>query len=230
MFSVFFIYGTNFLFVTSGLIDFNRKLFFMKILQSLISPNKDKLFVFSTYFPTINSCCRQNLKAWLQLRSVCLDLGKKYTFRIFLYCSVFLGIYFTYSIFLLLVTIRVVKYQLPIAAFVTGIFDTLVVLAILFQMLRIGAKVNDYYDIHKGELIKIKKVLYEAKNNLDRFINFEESKYQSTKAYGEMLISLLKINNFEPKAIDDSLFFIDMAIQNLEYDKETKPLKLMGLT
>ena len=48
------IYGVNLTFIYAGIIDFRRKLFFMKILHSLISPEKDKEFMFSTYFPTLN--------------------------------------------------------------------------------------------------------------------------------------------------------------------------------
>ena len=54
--AIFVVYGTNLIFIYAGLIDFKRKLFFMKILQSIISPNKERNFAFSNYFPTINSC------------------------------------------------------------------------------------------------------------------------------------------------------------------------------
>ena len=56
---IYFIYivvGYNFKFLSVGLIDFRRKLFYMKVLQSLISVDKDKQFTFSSYFPTINVC------------------------------------------------------------------------------------------------------------------------------------------------------------------------------
>ena len=51
---VILIYGVNFTFIFAGLTDFNRKLFFMKILQSMISIEKDQDFMFSTYFPTLS--------------------------------------------------------------------------------------------------------------------------------------------------------------------------------
>lgn len=47
-------YGVNLTFIYAGILDFRRKLFFMKILNSLISPTKDKDFVYSAYFPTLN--------------------------------------------------------------------------------------------------------------------------------------------------------------------------------
>jgi hypothetical protein len=48
------LYGVNLIFVYAGIVDFKRKLFYMKILTSIISPEKDEGFLFSTYFPTIN--------------------------------------------------------------------------------------------------------------------------------------------------------------------------------
>mmetsp|Transcript_8634 Transcript_8634/g.7652 ORF Transcript_8634/g.7652 Transcript_8634/m.7652 type:complete len:85 (+) Transcript_8634:213-467(+) len=79
------IYGVNLTFMYAGIIDFRRKLFYMKILQSMISPDKDKQFVFSTYFPTLNICSIRNLNSWISLRDASLDLGQKYTVRIFVY-------------------------------------------------------------------------------------------------------------------------------------------------
>ena len=97
-------------------------------------------------------------------------------------------------------------------------------------MLRLGAQVNDYYDIHKGELIHLKKVLYEARNDLEQYINRVDNRYHSTKLFSKML-SMLKIHKVDAhKYLDGAMMLIDMVIQNLEYDKQTKPLKLMGMT
>lgn len=53
-FVVILLYGINLVFIYAGVVDFKRKLFYMKILTSMISPEKDEDFLFSTYFPTIN--------------------------------------------------------------------------------------------------------------------------------------------------------------------------------
>ena len=52
-----FISYVNLLFVLIGIIDYKRKLFFMKIMTSLISPAKDKDFVYSSFLPTMNILC-----------------------------------------------------------------------------------------------------------------------------------------------------------------------------
>jgi len=50
------VYRYNLFFLYAGVIDFKRKIFFQKILKSMISVEKDKSFVFSSFFPTINIC------------------------------------------------------------------------------------------------------------------------------------------------------------------------------
>ena len=83
MYFYYIIFGYNIRFNYAGVTDFRRKLFLMKILQSMISVEKDKDFTFSTYFPTLNICWMKNLNNWMQLRATCLDIGLKYTYRIF---------------------------------------------------------------------------------------------------------------------------------------------------
>lgn len=56
LFTLFYLYGANLIFIVAGMVDFKRKLFLMKIMQSLITPDKDEDFMFSKYFPTINIC------------------------------------------------------------------------------------------------------------------------------------------------------------------------------
>ncbi|CAI2387117.1 unnamed protein product [Moneuplotes crassus] len=224
------IYGSNLLFIIAGIIDFKRKLFFMKILQSMISIQKSKDFQYSTYFPTLNILNKENLKSWLKLRSASLDLGKKFTYRIFLYCSIYLSVYLTYLIFLLMIVFRIIKADLAIAAYLAGTFDIIVILTILFQMLRMGAQVNDYYDIHKGELITIKKLLFDARDNPEIYVNLGSSADHSDQLLGKMIRTIPRSSTSTSKYIDDCIMFIEIAIQELEYEKATKPLKLMGLT
>lgn len=163
------------------------------------------------------------------MRESCLDLGKKYTYRVFIYSGVFLAFYLVFLGFLLMRLFRVLKQDLPIAVYVTGSYDVLFVLGCLFQMLRTGAQVNGYFDKHKGELIKIKKVLHNAKNHLDSTIERYKSGHQSNQLYSRMLQEL-RTKHRDEDFLSDSIDLIDMAIQDLEYSKETNPLKIMGLT
>lgn len=167
---ILLIYAVNLTFIYAGIIDFRRKLFYMKILHSMISPEKDKNFAFSTYFPTLNICCTKNLNSWMLLRQACMELGKKYTYRIFVYCSVFMAFYLSLFIFLVLSYFGILEYQLPTVVYFTGAFDVVVVLGILFYMIWLGAQVNEYFLTHKGIFINLKKHFWEAKNNYARVI------------------------------------------------------------
>ncbi|CAI2359033.1 unnamed protein product [Moneuplotes crassus] len=227
--TLFYIYNANLFFVISGLADFKRKLFLMKILGSLISIDKNRDFVFSSYFPTINICCHKNLKSWLILREACLDIGKKYTYRIFLYCSVFLGFNLIFLGFLLMKTFRVVSWTLPISVSVTGTFDVFIILGVLFQMLRIGSKVNDCFDHHKGELIKIKKLLHEAKGDLKSYLLKDFSHCHFRHLFSKMLLTMQNSHR-NRDFISEAIAQVDITIQDLDYAKETQPLKLMGFT
>lgn len=51
---IIMIYGVNLTFMYAGVIDFRRKLFFMKVLNTFINFDTDKDFIFSSYFPALN--------------------------------------------------------------------------------------------------------------------------------------------------------------------------------
>jgi len=158
------IYGYNIKFISWGILDFRRKLFFMKILQSMISLDKDKHFVFSHYFPTINIVCYKNLSSWAQLRCSSLDLGLKYTYRIFVYCSVFMAFYLAYFVFVSLSFFGFLDYDLPLTLYITGGYDITIVLVIILVMLKLGSDINEYFDTFKGILIKYKGIFLDIKS------------------------------------------------------------------
>lgn len=224
-----FLYGVNFLFVFAGIIDFKRKLFFMKVCQSMISPEKDEDFMFATFFPTINVCCTKNLASWMTLRRSLLDLGKKYTYRIFLYCSVFLAFYLTFFIFLMLTLFGLLKYQIPLVVYITGTYDVVMILGVILIMIRTGAKVNSYYDIHIGTLMKLKRTLWDAKNNFGNVVSRHKNEFTS-QIYSDMLKAVTECKEDKEAYLEDAITFVDMIIGDLQYEFHMHPLKLLGFT
>lgn len=99
----------------------------------------------------------------MMLRSACLDFGLKYTYRIFVYCSVFLGLYLLLFIFIAMSFFNILSYNLPLTVYITCTFDILIVFGILFKMVKLGAEINEYFEIFKGILIKHKKYFWEVK-------------------------------------------------------------------
>ena len=92
----------NYFFITAGHIDLHRRYQMMMCVGALINPFKDNLETKYQLFPTINMACRESILAWFHLRNCVMDFGKKYMQRIFVYSSVFLGMYLFYAVGLLL--------------------------------------------------------------------------------------------------------------------------------
>jgi len=164
------------------------------------------------------------------LRASCLDLGKKYTDRIFTYCSVFLAFYLIFFVFLMLSFFNVLPYELPGAVYVNGSFDVIIILGIILYMLKTGTQINDHFDIHKGVLLKLKRTLWDAYTNYNGVMERHYATNSSSKIYTEML-KTLKLKNCDQKQyLQEAVSLTDIIMQELDYDKETNPLKLMGLT
>lgn len=228
---IILIYGVNLTFMYAGIIDFRRKHFFMKILNNMIAPDKDKEFIFSSYFPTLNILSIKNLNSWLLLRESALDLGKKYTQRIFVYCSVFMFFYLSLFLVIVLSLLGIFRYDFSYGFYITGIYDVLIVLGIMLQIIRTGAKVNKYFDKHKKNILWLKKQVWKAKNNYSLVISQKYCRYVNQKKFAEMLQAMnlskkVKRDEYLDKLIEQ----IDIIKEELEFAKETNPLKLMGLT
>ena len=230
IFIILLLYNANLAFVYAGAGDFKRKLFYMKILQSLITPEKDEDFMFSNFFPTLNACCTENLKSWIQLRALTLDIGKKYTYRIFIYSAGFIVAYVLFFVFIMLSMFSFVDYKLPLTVSILGTFDVIVILGMILQMFRLGAQINNHFNIHKGVFLRIKKTLWEAKNNFEEFMQSTSNFSPSSQMYAEMLKVIELVKDDKYKYLDDWISLIDMIIQGLDYDRETNPLKIVGIT
>ena len=158
-------------FITFGIIDFRRKLFYQEALSALIETNKKKLKK-SEHFqsiPTMNILDPENLRNWMDLRKLSLDLGKKYTYRVFLYSSIFLSIYGSLALFFALVFFNILDYDIPVSVSLLGYYDVFAVIGIMIYMLRIGAEVNSYFSVHKEKLISLKTNFIKIKHNYDNF-------------------------------------------------------------
>ena len=129
----------NILFVLAGIVDYKRKLFFMRVMTALISPAKDKDFEYASLLPTINSLCYFNLRNWLDLRTCLLDLGRRFTGRINLYSSYFMGIYSVFGAILMLIFFGFVQVTLSSRFWVMALFELGIVCLILIKMLNLAA-------------------------------------------------------------------------------------------
>lgn len=162
----FILHTINLMFVSTGINDYRRKLFFQQSLSALLSPARtfnDPDFY--AEIPSINITDPNSIRRWMFLRRATLDLGKKFTTRVYWYCSAFLAIYGLMGLFFILTFFKLISYNIPIRFTILCAYDILIVLGIILIMLNVGAKVNEHFGIHKGILLGIKHVMIKTKLN-----------------------------------------------------------------
>ena len=136
-----------------GLVDYKRKLFFMRVMTALISSAKDKDFIYSSMLPTVNTMCFYNLRNWLELRTCLLDLGRRFTARINLYSSYFMAIYSVFGALLMLVFFGFIHVRLTTRFWTIALFELGIVCLVLLKMLDLAAQVNQQGMEHKSMLL-----------------------------------------------------------------------------
>jgi len=223
----------NVFFVVLGLMDFQRRLFLINALSSMIQPFKANIKPKYLMFPTINICDDTSLRTWILMRTAALDLGRKYLARIFLYSSFFLGLYTFYLVVFLLNFFKVLKYNFPMILNAYAIFDIGIVLGVIFLMFVQGAFVNAQFQKDIGHMRGLKdKILY-AKHNVAG-MTAPGKMYQGAemKFYQEKFREMLKTKSEEEcvEHCDKLIEEVDFIIEKLEHDEVNNPLKLLGIT
>eukprot|EP00347_Sterkiella_histriomuscorum_P018466 403345412 len=237
----------NYLFVIAGYVDFQRRYLMMKSVGALLNPFKDNYDVKYQIFPTINLASKESIFTWFQLRQCVMDFGKKYMMRIFMYSSVFLGMYLFLMAALILSFFGIIDFQFSMYFNLCCIYDIVFVLSIIMSMFYFGAIVNEQFVDNKLQLVKIKQTLLYVKFNLLRILNpktkytgaylkifqkicrqvhqdrIAEYKKRGKKFTSQEVITSLKIQ------IDELVEQIESIIQRLEVENEHRPLKLLGL-
>ena len=217
-----------------GWIDFSRKLFYMKLMTALIDTSKNyNSDLYCHYMPTLNVLDYNNIRRWHKIRTLSLDFGKKYTYRIFVYWSVLLVFFWIMGAYLLLWFFKIVKLDLTWPVYVIASTEILMSLGILFWFIILGAKINSYFDIHKGILLQLKISLWEVKKRYSKRYSLLESKTSFNSRSVENLVKFLKTYNYSKnqrnQAIDEAIEAIDIVIQKLEFEKENEEMKILGI-
>ena len=130
-----FVIFVNYLFVSGGFIDFQRRVIMMRACGAMLDPIKENYDAMYRQFPTINLVCPQNLYCWFQLRMSLMDVGRKYMSRIFIYSSTFLGCYLFYLVILLLDFFGFVSMNLSLMANCIAMYDIVIVVGVNLMML-----------------------------------------------------------------------------------------------
>jgi len=221
----------NLIFVVIGVVDFKRKLFYQRIMGYLLTPERAiNGPIYSYMVPTIDIFDAQNLRKWMIMRKASLDLGKKFTYRIFMYSSIFIAIYGLMAGVFTLTLFGFLKYEIPLQAIILAYFDIVVILGILLQMMKTGAAVNQHFSIHKGILLRLKGQFLQLITNYEHFKNMKAINCEIKRALLDRIQEMgLSEEEIKEKA-DESLAVIDYNIEQLDFDVENDSLKLIGIT
>lgn len=151
-----YLYLISMLFVEIGGNDFERKKYVLESLSSMITPNKMRIDnIRFRYLPLINIFCPLNLKTWLNMRVLALDIGKRYFKRIELYSSIFLFVYGIITAILLLgiyELLKVLKFEDHKLLYIMGLSESFISFLVLYRMLYLGADINSFFKRHINEL------------------------------------------------------------------------------
>ncbi|CDW86475.1 UNKNOWN [Stylonychia lemnae] len=226
-----FLTFANYLFVAIGLIDFQRRVFMIKAIGSLINPFKQDVSVKYMIFPTLVLTCKDSLHSWFNLRICAMDFGRKFLSRIFVYCSAFLGSYVFFVVILLLQFFNFIQFQLSVYLIVLILFDIFIILGAMLVMLYLGAVVNHQFVLDRLQLIKIKQTFLYMRLHIDEVRGGTKFAGAYLKIFQKPFIRYASEQTSEEavKQIDDLISEIDAMSQRLELDGEHQPLRLMGL-
>ena len=231
MFLNFTIHYFNIKFAFTGIVDFSRKLFFQKVMGLLIDPNRSiNNPDYYKLIPTLNVVDPDNLRRWLFLRRASLDLGKKFTYRVFLYCSSFLALYGLMALFFTLASIGLIDYEIPLRVTLLGWFDVITILGIIIKMLHIGAYVNEEFSVHKGKLLNLKHHFLMIKTRYESITTKRKYNCQCLKSIIRTLIKMDLSDAEREDLMENCISMIDFDIEMLDHDFENNSLKLLGLT
>ena len=219
----------NLTFLILGIVDFRRKLFYKRMMSIIIDPNiRDNELIESHFLTNVKFHRNKQSNEMVRFRIACLDFGKKYTIRIFIYCSVFLAFYGVTGLTLFFTYIGLLPYKIPIDVYIIGYYDVTIIRAILFIMIRTGAQINEYYSIHKGILMRHKENLWKIYKKFNGYRGEKIFENNSLKVIKNQIKAKMLTPDKRKDFTEDIITTIDIVIEKLDYDSE-KSCSVIGL-
>ena len=240
-------------FINIGGIDYKRKLFCMEALSAVITPDKSHLEQVFKIIPSINIFSPSNIKSWMYLRLISMDVGQRYMKKIESYASLMISIGFILVFLLLLGNFKIIKnfsFHENTVTFLMGYTDASILSIVIFRMMLLGKKLNDYFEIHKSELACIKMSIKEILSNWEIFLDMTtyvnpyltkaKEYYALCKEYYRVTSKeKIEEDKFDRKMIPENdeefksnlekvVESIDDAIERIEFEEVARPVKLMG--
>lgn len=134
----------------------------MKACTKLLNPNSAACgqFLSANLVPTLDITRVENYYSWLKARKIFMNVGLKFTARIFLYLGVYFAFILIIFILLILSYLQVITVKFSNIFIFEALYFGMVVVLILFIFLHLGARVNKTFEEHISFLMEIKLNLF----------------------------------------------------------------------
>jgi len=220
----------NLLFINLAYVDSGRRLFLMKALSSMISVHKDFSFRFLHKAPLIDIFDMGSLNSWYSLRNLCMDVGKRYEDKIYIYFSVVIvgyGVLAVWFVMLILGLIHIDSIDVNLQAVLVGNLLLLVFFYIAMVLVN-GANINDHFKIHRDLLMK-NRTHY---SNAETYITHLDGGYRYVNpilSYAAKKFSSLPGLNEYQNLAGELIRTTDSLYDKLENDEIKSPYKILGI-
>ncbi|EAS04223.2 transmembrane protein, putative (macronuclear) [Tetrahymena thermophila SB210] len=213
-----------------GFLDIKRKLFQQEQLAFMIAPRKIRNIDHFKIFPTINIFKISTLKAWQYVRQVCLEYGRSYYVRV---QAVFGLLFIVMLIFITMLGLAIFKITKLEVCFITIIIsDTSFLFIIILMLCYYCCKVNQSFLVHENILKGNKSIISDIYRN--------RHKYFSDSLKSQNFIYNVGIQKIKQETIyfyqqDPSLYTLELLrdyddqIEDLQYDFQNNPIKILGI-
>ena len=128
-----------------------------------------------------------------------------------------------------LVNLDILVFYIPWNVQIVAYYDILIILGIIFTMLRVGAKINNYYVYHKDILLGHKRNLWRMRGCYDLFKNKSKFSSNSFKIIRDYIKDKSMNQEEREKYVEDMISTIDIITERLDQNFEHHPVRLLGL-
>ncbi|CAG9320426.1 unnamed protein product [Blepharisma stoltei] len=166
-----FIFTNRFLlYIYVGIVDMKRRKFLMKQCAALISCQElDRSFPKEYRLPSLDFTDLRTIDSWYNMRAACLDFGRTYTHRTFVYSSLVLPLCIFIILGIILQFFGAVNFSVIIskAALASIIFLSFISLSEILYIIIVGSQVNDSFDLHKDLIVTLSNDILHLRENTD---------------------------------------------------------------
>lgn len=146
--------STRFLtYIIVGVVDVKRKMFLMEQCSAFITSRESNNSFLEYYkIPRFDMSDVKTIDSWYTMRTAFIDLGRRYTYRIFIYTSLILPLC-VFTIVILILQLFIKVEIINVSALTAVIFLSFSCSLYIVYMLVIGSKVNDMFQRHRDLIV-----------------------------------------------------------------------------